>query len=131
MIVSLVAILAILAVKPSGLFGSQKELEERIEPDCGKCAKERIDRGIKASDRQDIFALFSGGNCSTCWPPALLPVLLLSVSCLSSWRLLAEGPPLRRRFCPAGHQLGFPGSGGMVSLGQACFFGLGAYWPAS
>jgi branched-chain amino acid transport system permease protein len=30
MIVSLVAILAILALKPSGLFGSQKELEERI-----------------------------------------------------------------------------------------------------
>lgn len=30
MIVSLVAILVILAIKPSGLFGSQKELEERI-----------------------------------------------------------------------------------------------------
>ena len=30
MIVSLVAILAILVVKPSGLFGKQKELEERI-----------------------------------------------------------------------------------------------------
>jgi branched-chain amino acid transport system permease protein len=30
MIVSLVAILGILALKPSGLFGSQKELEERI-----------------------------------------------------------------------------------------------------
>jgi branched-chain amino acid transport system permease protein len=30
MIVSLVALLAILIVKPSGLFGSQKELEERI-----------------------------------------------------------------------------------------------------
>ena len=30
MIVSLVAILLILAVKPSGLFGKQKELEERI-----------------------------------------------------------------------------------------------------
>ena len=30
MIVSLVAILAILVVKPSGLFGHQKQLEERI-----------------------------------------------------------------------------------------------------
>ena len=30
MLVSLVAILVILAVKPSGLFGKQKELEERI-----------------------------------------------------------------------------------------------------
>ena len=30
MIVSLVAILTILVVKPSGLFGKQKELEERI-----------------------------------------------------------------------------------------------------
>jgi branched-chain amino acid transport system permease protein len=30
MIVSLVAILLILVVKPSGLFGKQKELEERI-----------------------------------------------------------------------------------------------------
>jgi branched-chain amino acid transport system permease protein len=30
MIVSLVAILVILVVKPSGLFGKQKELEERI-----------------------------------------------------------------------------------------------------
>jgi branched-chain amino acid transport system permease protein len=30
MIVSLVAILAVLVVKPSGLFGKQKELEERI-----------------------------------------------------------------------------------------------------
>ena len=30
MIVSLAAILVVLAVKPSGLFGEQKELEERI-----------------------------------------------------------------------------------------------------
>jgi branched-chain amino acid transport system permease protein len=30
MIVSLTAILLILAIKPSGLFGKQKELEERI-----------------------------------------------------------------------------------------------------
>jgi branched-chain amino acid transport system permease protein len=30
MIVSLAALLVILVVKPSGLFGSQKELEERI-----------------------------------------------------------------------------------------------------
>jgi branched-chain amino acid transport system permease protein len=30
MIVSLVAILLVLLVKPSGLFGKQKELEERI-----------------------------------------------------------------------------------------------------
>jgi branched-chain amino acid transport system permease protein len=30
MIVSLVAIFVILVVKPSGLFGKQKELEERI-----------------------------------------------------------------------------------------------------
>jgi branched-chain amino acid transport system permease protein len=30
MIVSLAAILIVLTIKPSGLFGSQKELEERI-----------------------------------------------------------------------------------------------------
>jgi branched-chain amino acid transport system permease protein len=30
MIVSLAALLAVLVVKPSGLFGKQKELEERI-----------------------------------------------------------------------------------------------------
>jgi branched-chain amino acid transport system permease protein len=30
MIISLAAILIVLAVKPSGLFGRQKELEERI-----------------------------------------------------------------------------------------------------
>jgi branched-chain amino acid transport system permease protein len=30
MIVSLAAILVVLVVKPSGLFGRQKELEERI-----------------------------------------------------------------------------------------------------
>jgi branched-subunit amino acid ABC-type transport system permease component len=30
MLVPLVAILAILIIKPSGLFGEQKELEERI-----------------------------------------------------------------------------------------------------
>jgi branched-chain amino acid transport system permease protein len=30
MIVSLAAILVILVIKPSGLFGKQKELEERI-----------------------------------------------------------------------------------------------------
>jgi branched-chain amino acid transport system permease protein len=30
MIVSLAAILIVLVVKPSGLFGQQKELEERI-----------------------------------------------------------------------------------------------------
>jgi branched-chain amino acid transport system permease protein len=30
MIVSLAAILLVLAIKPSGLFGQQKELEERI-----------------------------------------------------------------------------------------------------
>ncbi|MDQ1334918.1 MAG: Branched-chain amino acid transporter permease, partial [Thermodesulfobacteriota bacterium] len=30
MIVSLVAILIVLVIKPSGLYGKQKELEERI-----------------------------------------------------------------------------------------------------
>jgi branched-chain amino acid transport system permease protein len=30
MLVSIIAILLVLAVKPSGLFGKQKELEERI-----------------------------------------------------------------------------------------------------
>ena len=88
--------------------------------------KERIDRGIKVRS-QDIFALASWREMLYLASPRLLPVLgflvlpvvlgiywqkvLLSVAVFAllaiSWDILAQS--------------------GMVSLGQALFFGMGAY----
>jgi branched-chain amino acid transport system permease protein len=88
--------------------------------------KERIDRGIKARS-QDIFALCSYREMLYLSAPRLIPILgflilplilgvywqkvLLSVAVFAllaiSWDILAES--------------------GMVSLGQALFFGVGAY----
>jgi branched-chain amino acid transport system permease protein len=91
-----------------------------------KKRKERIDRGIKARS-QDIFALCSWREMVYLAFPRLLPVMgclvlplvlsvywqkvLLSVAVFAllaiSWDILAQS--------------------GMVSLGQALFFGMGAY----
>jgi len=91
-----------------------------------KKRKERIDRGIKVRS-EDIFALCSWREMLYLSSPRLLPILglivlsfllslywqkvLLSVSVIAllaiSWDLLAQS--------------------GMVSLGQALFFGMGAY----
>ena len=94
-----------------------------------KKRKERIDRGIKARS-EDIFALCSWKEMLYLSTPRLLPIVgllvlsfllslywqkvLLSVSVIAllaiSWDLLAQS--------------------GMVSLGQALFFGMGAYLAA-
>jgi branched-chain amino acid transport system permease protein len=91
-----------------------------------KRRKERVDRGIKVRS-QDIFALASWREMLYLASPRLLPVLgflilpvilgvywqkvLLSVAVFAllaiSWDILAQS--------------------GMVSLGQALFFGMGAY----
>ncbi len=91
-----------------------------------KKRKERIDRGIKVRS-EDIFALCSWREMLYLSSPRLLPIVglivlsfllslywqkvLLSVSVIAllaiSWDLLAQS--------------------GMVSLGQALFFGMGAY----
>ena len=91
-----------------------------------KKRKERIDRGIKARS-SDIFALLSWREMLYLAAPRLLPVIvclllplllgpywqkvLLSVAVVAllaiSWDILAQT--------------------GMVSLGQALFFGVGAY----
>ncbi|MBW2003781.1 MAG: branched-chain amino acid ABC transporter permease [Deltaproteobacteria bacterium] len=91
-----------------------------------KKRKERIDRGIKVRS-EDIFALCSWKEMLYLSTPRLLPIVgllvlsfllslywqkvLLSVSVIAllaiSWDLLAQS--------------------GMVSLGQALFFGMGAY----
>src|SRR5210317_1232085 len=88
--------------------------------------KERIDRGIKARSR-DIFALSSWREMLYLAAPRLLPIIaflllplilgvywqkvLLSVAVFAllaiSWDILAQT--------------------GMISLGQALFFGMGAY----
>jgi branched-chain amino acid transport system permease protein len=94
-----------------------------------KKRKERIDRGIKVRS-EDIFALCSWKEMLYLSTPRLLPIVglfvlsfvlslywqkvLLSVSVIAllaiSWDLLAQS--------------------GMVSLGQALFFGMGAYLAA-
>ena len=91
-----------------------------------KTRKERIDRGIKARS-QDIFALCSWREMLYLAGPRLLPVViclllplilgvywqkvLMSVAVFAilavSWDILAQS--------------------GMISLGQALFFGTGAY----
>ncbi|MBI5568630.1 MAG: branched-chain amino acid ABC transporter permease [Desulfomonile tiedjei] len=88
--------------------------------------KERIDRGIKARS-DDIFALTSFREMLYVAVPPVLPVLLLLVLPLVLplyWKKVLISAAV---FALLAMSWDFIAAVGMVSLGQALFFGMGAY----
>ncbi|MDQ7781311.1 MAG: branched-chain amino acid ABC transporter permease [Desulfomonilaceae bacterium] len=95
-----------------------------------KRRKERIDRGIKARS-DDIFALTSYREMLYVAIPPLLPVIGLLVLPLvlpSYWQKVLIATSI---FALLAMSWDFLSSVGMVSLGQALFFGVGAYCSGS
>ena len=91
-----------------------------------KKRKERIDRGIKARSN-DIFALCSWREMLYLSAPRLLPIvglLVLSVALGIYWQKVLLSVAV---FALLALSWDFLGQSGMVSLGQALFFGMGAY----
>ena len=91
-----------------------------------KKRKERIDRGIKARSG-DIFALCSWRDMLYLSTPRLLPViglLVLSITLGVYWQRVLLSLAV---FVLLAMSWDFLGQSGMVSLGQALFFGIGAY----
>jgi branched-chain amino acid transport system permease protein len=91
-----------------------------------KKRKERIDRGIKARSN-DIFALCSWREMLYLSAPRLLPIvglLVLSVVLGIYWQKVLLSVAV---FALLALSWDFLGQSGMVSLGQALFFGMGAY----
>ncbi len=92
--------------------------------------KERIDRGIKARS-DDIFALTSYREMLYVAVPPLLPViglLILPLVLPSYWQKVFISTAV---FALLAMSWDFLASVGMVSLGQALFFGVGAYCSGS
>lgn len=92
-----------------------------------KKRKERIDRGIKVRS-DDIFALTSYREMLYIAIPPLLPVLVLLVLPLflgTYWQKVLVSAAV---FAILAMSWDFLVSVGMVSLGQALFFGVGGYW---
>jgi branched-chain amino acid transport system permease protein len=88
--------------------------------------KERIDRGIKARS-DDIFALTSFREMLYVAVPPILPVFLLLVLPLVLplyWKKVLISATV---FALLAMSWDFIAAVGMVSLGQALFFGMGAY----
>jgi branched-chain amino acid transport system permease protein len=88
--------------------------------------KERIDRGVKART-EDLFALASGWDLLYLLAPRLLPIvilLLLTVTVGPYWQKVLISTAV---FALLAISWDFLVSAGMVSLGQALFFGMGAY----
>jgi branched-chain amino acid transport system permease protein len=88
--------------------------------------KERIDRGIKARS-DDIFALTSYREMLYVALPPLLPVaglLIVPLVLPSYWQKVLIAASI---FALLAMSWDFLASMGMVSLGQALFFGVGAY----
>jgi branched-chain amino acid transport system permease protein len=88
--------------------------------------KERIDRGVKARTG-DIFALSSGWDLLYLLAPRVLPLLLLIILTFTLslyWQKVLLSTAV---FALLAISWDFLASAGMVSLGQAYFFGLGAY----
>ncbi len=88
--------------------------------------KERIDRGIKARS-SDIFALCSWREMLYLAAPRLLPIvglLVLSVGLGVYWQKVLLSVAV---FALLAISWDFLSQSGMVSLGQALFFGMGAY----
>ena len=83
--------------------------------------KERIDRGVKARTGRHFRPFFRLGPALPAGPPGAAPADLAHPD-LDGQSLLAEGPPLHGRFCPAGHQLGLPGFGRHGLPGAGLFF---------
>lgn len=91
-----------------------------------KKRKERIDRGIKARSN-DIFALCSWREMLYLSAPRLLPIvglLVLSIALGIYWQKVLLSVAV---FALLALSWDFLGQSGMVSLGQALFFGMGAY----
>lgn len=88
--------------------------------------KERIDRGIKART-EDIFALSSGRDMLYLLAPRLIPILItiiLSFSVSLYWQKVLISSAVFALLALSWDLLVCTG---MVSLGQALFFGMGAY----
>ena len=88
--------------------------------------KERIDRGIKARS-SDVFALSSWREMLYLAAPRLLPIvglLLLSVVLSHYWQRVLLSVSV---FALLAISWDILAQSGMVSLGQALFFGIGAY----
>lgn len=88
--------------------------------------KERIDRGIKART-EDIFALSSVGDMVYLLAPRLLPIvflILLTVMANQYWQKVLISAAVFALLALSWDLLAVTG---MVSLGQALFFGMGAY----
>ena len=91
-----------------------------------KKRKERIDRGIKARSN-DIFALCSWREMLYLSAPRLLPIVglfVLSVVLGIYWQKVLLSVAV---FALLALSWDFLAQSGMVSLGQALFFGMGAY----
>jgi branched-chain amino acid transport system permease protein len=91
-----------------------------------KRRRERIDRGIKARS-QDIFALTSYREMLYVAIPPLLPVvglLLLPLGLPTYWQRVLINTAV---FALLAMSWDFLASVGMISLGQAFFFGIGGY----
>jgi branched-chain amino acid transport system permease protein len=91
-----------------------------------KKRKERIDRGIKVRSG-DIFALCSWREMLYLSAPRLLPVIglwVLSITLGIYWQRVLLSVAV---FAILAMSWDFLGQSGMVSLGQALFFGIGAY----
>jgi branched-chain amino acid transport system permease protein len=88
--------------------------------------KERVDRGIKARS-SDVFALSSWREMLYLSAPRLLPIvglLLLSVVLSYYWQRVLLSVSV---FALLAISWDILAQSGMVSLGQALFFGTGAY----
>ena len=91
-----------------------------------KYRRERIDRGIKART-EDIFALLSFREAAYLFAPRAIPVLglfVLSLTLSMYWQKVLISTAI---FALLDMSWDLLVSSGMVSLGQALFFGVGAY----
>ncbi len=95
-----------------------------------KLRKERIDRGIKARS-DDMFALTSWREMAYTALPPLAPVVLLLIVPLFAPIYMKKVIISSAIFALLAMSWDFLVSVGMVSLGQALFFGVGAYCSAS
>ena len=88
--------------------------------------KERIDRGIKART-EDIYALFSYREMLYLLVPRAIPILVLFLVTLLVgvyWQKVLISTAV---FALLALSWDLLTAAGMVSLGQALFFGIGAY----
>jgi len=92
--------------------------------------KERIDRGIKARC-DDIFALSSYREAAYLLLPRVLPILILLILPLTIGTYWTKVLVIACMYAILALSWDFMHSAGMISLGQALFFGIGAYIAGS